>query len=50
LAKAKELGWCVHKLEEVELDKLADVSIWDMFHKVDSTDECTVCWPVVENS
>ena len=63
-AKAKELGWCVHKLEEVELDKLADMSLEEirrMFANVGNTqwDEnlhkyvipgCAVCEHVVYDS
>ena len=63
MAKAKELGWCVHKLEKVELDKLADLSLLEsmrMFALVGGTQwddnghayvvpDCAICQPVVQN-
>ncbi|TEB20239.1 hypothetical protein FA13DRAFT_1743239 [Coprinellus micaceus] len=56
LAKAKELGWCVHALEDVKLDKLAYVTPIEsnlMFNKVgeirfDTTvvASCAICQPL----
>ena len=61
LAKAKELGWCVHELEEVELDELQNLSYndvrWkfskvgserrDAFYRFSLVTPCNVCQPVL---
>ena len=64
MAKAKELGWCVHELEEVELNELQNLLNVDVewkFSKVGSTQwdpsgnwstvpPCIVCQPALNNN
>ncbi|TEB24519.1 hypothetical protein FA13DRAFT_1817844 [Coprinellus micaceus] len=51
LATAKGLGWCIHRLEGVELDKLPGLSMDDLYMKFRDPlmrrHTCLVCQPVL---
>ncbi|KAJ3514182.1 hypothetical protein NMY22_g14828 [Coprinellus aureogranulatus] len=51
LAEARALGWCVHELEEVPLERLYQMRIREFsqkFRKLSRNEKCAVCQPSLD--